>query len=758
MRTRIAALAVVFLAGHLFVLPPTLEDIDSVNFALGVREFDVANHQPHPPGYPVFIALAKASTAVVSGLGIPAPNPRALALLGVIAGTIAVPLLFALFRPLDPDLAWWATLLTVCSPLFWFTALRPLSDMTGVAAAIAAQALLLSVFWPARRDDSDGRAGVSRPSLAPSSTGQSGAAARLMAGAAVAGLAAGVRSQTVLLTTPLLVAALCWPRTGVTAVQRAAAAAIALLGAGAWAMPLIVASGGLGDYLAALGTQAGEDFHGVTMLWTTRHPRAVFDALLHSFVWPWGGIVIGSVVVVLAAAGCVRAAVRAPRMLVLLVAAFGPYALFHLLFQETRTQRYALPLVVPMALMVVYAARGLGRSAPAAVTAALAVVFLALTLPATRAYARDGSPAFRLFEAAVADAAESPEVIGMHAVARRIAEWHRRDHRARVLEARHGREWLALLEHWRGEPESAVTFLADPRRSDLALFDPRARQRVASARWSFPELPFVAGVRPGATDVYVMRPPGWMLHTGWALTAEVGGVTAAMRAGPHLRPSVAWIRARPDGSSLLLGGRHMLEGAPPVRLALAIGGGALDTWEVRPGAFVRHVEVPAGALSGAGYVPLRVEAAVEGAGPVPPVALEQFDLQPGGVPMHALSDGWHEPEYNPATGRSWRWMSERAQVWIRSIDRDVTLTVSGESPLRYFDRPPRVRVTAGGVELASFTPDDDFTQDIVIPASAVGATGGLVAIETDLWFVPADRDGVADRRHLGLRVYEVRVR
>ena len=50
LRTRLAALAALFLAAHLAFLPPTLEDIDSFNFAMGVRDFDVAHHQPHPPG------------------------------------------------------------------------------------------------------------------------------------------------------------------------------------------------------------------------------------------------------------------------------------------------------------------------------------------------------------------------------------------------------------------------------------------------------------------------------------------------------------------------------------------------------------------------------------------------------------------------------------------------------------------------------------------------------------------------------------
>jgi hypothetical protein len=75
-----AAIAVVFLALHLPFLPASLEDLDSINFALGVRDFDVARHQPHPPGYPLYIAAGKAVRAVV------ADEARALSIVGIAAG------------------------------------------------------------------------------------------------------------------------------------------------------------------------------------------------------------------------------------------------------------------------------------------------------------------------------------------------------------------------------------------------------------------------------------------------------------------------------------------------------------------------------------------------------------------------------------------------------------------------------------------------------------------------------------------------
>src|SRR5438132_871494 len=131
--------ALVFLAAHLAFLPASLEDLDSINFALGLRRFDVAAHRPHPPGYPVYIAAGKLVRAIVPD------EAKALGVISGVAGALGLLALVAFFSRLDPSSPrrWSivAALLAAASPLFWVTAARPLSDTAGLAASIAIQAL-----------------------------------------------------------------------------------------------------------------------------------------------------------------------------------------------------------------------------------------------------------------------------------------------------------------------------------------------------------------------------------------------------------------------------------------------------------------------------------------------------------------------------------------------------------------------------------------------------------------------------------------
>lgn len=728
MRAALLAVTVVFLVAHAACLPASLADLDSINFALGVRDFDVSRHQPHPPGYPVFIAAAKASTALVETVGVAAPAVRGLSLLSAVAGATLIPLLFVLFLALTADrtVAAWAAVVTAAAPLFWFNALRPLSDVTGLAVAVAAQVLLIVVILQ-RRPPGD--------------------RARWVAlGAMVCGVAIGVRSQNFLMTLPLLGAAVLVPRSGLREKDRLIALAMAVAGVLLWAVPMLIVSGGLESYLQALRDQAGEDFSGVVMLWTSRTPRVAADALAYSLLWPWGNLVAGGIVVVLACAGAIRMLVRAPWAFATVVIAFLPYAVFHLLFHETVTTRYALPLVVPMALLSVYALAGMGRLPLHAGGAALVVWSLAVTLPPSREYATTSSPAARALDDASAAAARGHSV-AMHAVMLRSQQWYQGVDAPNVIRRQHAREISGLVDLWRREPQTTVTFLANPRRTDLARLDPRARTLTRAYDWSFPELPLLGGVRPGAVDLVTMQPPGWMLGEGWALTAEIGGQTARIGAGPLRQPAIAWVRSRPGGTTLMIGGRVV---AAPARISISSGDQVVDVFEASPGFFFESRELPAGSLdSGDAYIPLEVTATA--ADESTQVDLFAFDLQSEGVPMVGAVAGWHEPELNPGTGRAWRWMSERATLWVRPVGRDVTVRLSGESPLRYFDTPPDLRAMVAGQTVGRLAPGDDFTWQITVPAHLLSSASQALVIQSDSSFVP----GNGDPRNLALRIYAI---
>ena len=47
-----------------------IEDIDSLRFALSLHEFNVLKMQPHFPGYPVFIVIAKGLYFITKSMGI----------------------------------------------------------------------------------------------------------------------------------------------------------------------------------------------------------------------------------------------------------------------------------------------------------------------------------------------------------------------------------------------------------------------------------------------------------------------------------------------------------------------------------------------------------------------------------------------------------------------------------------------------------------------------------------------------------------
>ena len=118
-------------------------------------------------------------------------------------------------------------------------------------------------------------------------------------------------------------------------------------------MPLVVLSGGPSAYWHALFDQGAEDLTGIQMLWTTPTVRQLALSMYYAFVAPWALWQVAATVLAFAATGLLVMFLRARNALAVLAVAFGPYLVFDVLFQETFTTRYALPLVVPMAYLAV---------------------------------------------------------------------------------------------------------------------------------------------------------------------------------------------------------------------------------------------------------------------------------------------------------------------------------------------------------------------------------------------------------------------
>lgn len=63
----IGVIALVVVASTLFYYffrSQSLDDYDSVQFAMGIDDYDISVHQPHPPGYPVYIFLLKCANYI----------------------------------------------------------------------------------------------------------------------------------------------------------------------------------------------------------------------------------------------------------------------------------------------------------------------------------------------------------------------------------------------------------------------------------------------------------------------------------------------------------------------------------------------------------------------------------------------------------------------------------------------------------------------------------------------------------------------
>jgi 4-amino-4-deoxy-L-arabinose transferase-like glycosyltransferase len=214
----LAVLAVTTVLLRLPFMAPRLAHWDAVNYALGLHRFDIAAHQPHPPGSPYFILLGRAALAVT------ADDNAALLAVTLAASVGAVLGEYLLARRLfGPRAGLLAALVLMTQPVFWGygTTATAWTMLACLAVAVGLMCLLLV---------------QSRRLVYPS--------------ALLMGVASGFRLDVTCFLAPLWLWALT--RVEPSWRRRLAAVALVVLGVVVWLVPVVAGAGGFDAWLARL--------------------------------------------------------------------------------------------------------------------------------------------------------------------------------------------------------------------------------------------------------------------------------------------------------------------------------------------------------------------------------------------------------------------------------------------------------------------------------------------------------------------------
>lgn len=199
-----------------------LYDIDSVNFALAIQRFDPAVHQPHPPGYFLYVCLGKLANAIFHNAN------TALVAISILASCLTVAMIHVLASAwfgsasLGRASAGFAGLIFVCSPLAWFHGTVALTYIVEACFSALIGYLCWCVY--------------------------SGSSRFILPAAIALGLAAGFRQSSLLVLAPLFLFSIRH------APRRRALWGIGALGlvVAAWFIPMLYVSGGAHAYIASL--------------------------------------------------------------------------------------------------------------------------------------------------------------------------------------------------------------------------------------------------------------------------------------------------------------------------------------------------------------------------------------------------------------------------------------------------------------------------------------------------------------------------
>lgn len=696
------------LALRLPFLPPTLEDIDSVNFDLGVHDYNPVRHQPHPPGFPVYIFLARlihpwfdshaAGLAFVSSL---------------LSALSVIPLYFLMRRLTSPSGAVLVCVLTLFNPIVWFNSVRPMSDLTGFFMVTAAQCLLLTALLepegPRRRR-------------------------WWLIGTGLAGISVGTRLQAVWLVGPLLLYG-TWRLRSI----RAVAATLVCLSAAValWLGPLLVLSGGPVAFINSFATMVGAALPAeplVNGLTVRRAAIAAVDVLLS----PWQAVGFGAVVLLLAGVGAIMLARTNRRLLALLSLLFLPYAVYHYGVQATPTLRYAIPIVPLVAFLAAMPILRATRRHPMLVTAAAVTAIagaVVTTIPALAAYHSTPSPPFQAIAAVDRlNMAPGSVVVTGHYVFERYLPFTRKHE---VLLPREGAR-QTLTTYWEHSNRKPVLFFRQPIRSTLLMFGHDREERLGRWRWPAPVRGFMQGERPNRVELVRLESPRWFWESGFLETAEAGPLQKVVTETLHLR-----VRASRQRQAFVATG--FLQKAVSADISLMIREQRQSDWMVGQRFTLRTVLDPQ--PDATGYLPLSLAATAQ-------AVFTDVWLEPDDRRFIRPSHGFYIAERDEEA-ELFRWIAPDAFATAYLPGPAAHLTIEGWIPTKYYRLPIILSLEWNGRPLASVSVD---TSRFRIEQELGGSTDrpwGELRIRSAQSFVPNERQRNGDRRRLAVRIYRL---
>ncbi len=358
-RATLIVVSLLTAVSRLLAMARTPWDWDELLFMLSLDRFNVAQHRPHPPGFPLFVLTGK----IVRKLGF--GNFHALQSISLVAAMAIVPVMFFLCRELRMKFvtALSAATLLAFFPNVWFFGGTAFSDIPSMVLVLLAVTLLL-------RGCRDERF--------------------YAAGAVMLAIAAGYRPQNLSIGfAPMLLAS--WfqrhrPRLVLLAFSLLGALIALSYGAAAWLT-------GVEDYRAAVA----EHRHYIAVTDSFRAPRRppLWRVFEQFFVEPYHGPWINAVVTVLVTvSGCVSLVRRRPHVLMML-AAFGPFCFAAwLMLDRFSSSRFSIGYAPLVALLAADGLQLLARRAwlEYALSGALATLMIGWTWPALGAVRNSISP------------------------------------------------------------------------------------------------------------------------------------------------------------------------------------------------------------------------------------------------------------------------------------------------------------------------------------------------------------------------------